>query len=106
MAASGRAVAAPTLAGRSDRLVADATELTEFARKAADQRAADGRHLSHGKRDRLKAAADALMALYAATEPPPDPAQVEAAAKLDMLRLKHQHARRSRRAPNRTGDAS
>lgn len=56
----------PSLADRSERLVADLEELTDLYRKAIESRAAEGRTLSAPKWDAIGAVHDGLASLLAA----------------------------------------
>lgn len=74
-------VAGGSLVERSDRLVADATEILGLYAKAHDQRRAEGRTLSEDKRAALARCRDAFDAALKAARPRVD------AARLRSLRL-------------------
>lgn len=65
----------PGLVDRAEALVADAEAIAGLFHRAADSRKAEGRNLSPVKRESIKAVADALAALHAATVPPPSEAE-------------------------------
>ena len=68
-----RAVAAPGLVDRTERLVSDADVLAGLYGRASKARRAEGRTLSPAKREAVKALADSLLAVHAASVPAPDP---------------------------------